>query len=78
VALHKTLAGGGQDARVFIGEIDLVGLGRTPALGGAGGLPRGFWPVRAVFSSRAFLFAAKSACSRASRSAARASMCALA
>jgi hypothetical protein len=53
-------------------------FGRTPALGGVGGLPPGFFPVRVVFSSRAVIFASNSAFSCASRSVAQASICALA
>ena len=59
-------------------------IGRTSGRGSAGDLPPGFFPVRAVMSSRALIFASKSAFSCASRSAAaaglgpRASICSLA
>src|SRR5436853_6858688 len=48
--------------------------GPGPSTGGAGGLPPGFLPVAAVLASRAAIFASYSACSRANRSFARASM----
>ena len=73
-ALLEAFAGGRHDARVFIGKVDLVGW-THPRAGRRRCLPPGFLPLRVVFSSRAFLFASKSAFSRASRSAALASIC---
>ena len=73
VALLEAAAGHRHDARVLVGQIDLIG-GSGPSTGGAGGLPPGFLPVAAVLAARAASLASCSACSRAWRSFARASI----
>src|SRR6516162_1085610 len=49
-------------------------LGPGPATGGAGGLPPGFLPCALALASRAAILVSYSACSRARRSLARASI----
>src|SRR3954453_19451867 len=49
-------------------------VGPGPSLGGVGGRPPGFLPVATALASRAAILASYSACSRACRSFARASM----
>jgi len=77
VTLVKASTGDLHDARFFVCQIHLV-LVLHPAVGGSGGRPRGFLPVRFSCSARAPVCFDGQPASRSKRSAARSSIFAFA